>query len=125
MHLPHEVALRYRNAQVKQCSPAELVLLLFDGAIRFSSEAEAAMEKGDRARSGERIGRCIAILEQLEGGLDRSHAPELCDNLAALYTFCRSRLLAANLTQDRAALEEIRRVLRPVRDGWAEILGKG
>jgi len=117
-------AARYKNVQVQTCSPAELVLLLLEGVLRFTQEADAAMAAGDRARAGERIGRTHAILEQLAAGLDPTHAPELCENLTGIYAFCMRRLVEANLKQDRSLLAEVPPVIRPIRDGWAQILGK-
>lgn len=117
-------AARYKNTQVTTCSPGDLLLLLIDGALRFAKEADQAMEIRDRARAGDRIGRCHAILEQLSAGLDPTDTTGLCADLTALYAFCMSRLVEANLKQDREILSEISRVIRPVREGVAQVLGK-
>jgi flagellar protein FliS len=117
-------AARYKAVQVQTCSPAQLVLLLLEGVIRFSAEADQAMVKGDRARVGERTGRCHAILEELAAGLDMSDTTGLCENLMGVYGFCMRRLIEANLKQDRDLLAEVPKVLRPIRDGWAQLLGK-
>jgi flagellar protein FliS len=122
--LPRAVAARYKATQVATCSPGDLLLLLMDGALRFAAEADQAMERGDRARAGDRIGRCHAIIEQLSAGLDPTDTTGLCANLTALYAFCMGRLLEANLAQDRAMLAEVPTVIRPVRDGVAQVLGK-
>lgn len=122
--LLQKTAARYKATQVTTCSPGDLLLLLMNGAIRFAAEADQAMEQGDRARAGEKIGRCHAIVEQLAAGLDPTDTTGLCDDLAALYAFCMRRLSDANLAQDRAILAEVPRVIRPVRDGVAQVLGK-
>jgi flagellar protein FliS len=122
--LPNNIAARYKSVQVTTCSPAQLVLMLLEGVIRFAGEADQAMERGDRARAGERTGRCHAILEQLASGLDMTDDTGLCENLMGVYGFCMRRLLEANLEQDRAILAEVPKVIRPIRDGWAELLGK-
>ena len=57
-------AARYKNTQVTTCSPAELVLMLLDGVIRFATEAEQAIIANDRARAGERIDRTHKIIEE-------------------------------------------------------------
>lgn len=118
------VAARYKNVQVATCSPAQLVLLLLEGVIRFAGEADLALANGDRSRAGERIGRCHAILEELACGLDMTDDTGLCENLMGVYAFAMHRLMEANLKQDRAILAEIPVVLRPIRDGWAQLLGK-
>ncbi|MBS2020690.1 MAG: flagellar export chaperone FliS [Deltaproteobacteria bacterium] len=117
-------AARYKNTQVKTCSPAELVLMLFDGVIRFTTEAEQAMSAGDRARTGERIDRALAILEELTATLDPSHGAELCANLASVYDFCAHKLLQGNLERNPQYLREAITAIRPIREGWAQILGK-
>jgi flagellar secretion chaperone FliS len=94
-------AARYRGVQVKTCSPLQLLVMLFDGAIRFIGEAESAMAAKDRARAGERIGKAHAIIAELAATLDRDQAPELCDNL----------------------LGEVVRALTPLREGFAGIAG--
>lgn len=118
------VAARYKSVQVKTCSPAELVLLLLDGVHRFASEADAAMQAGDRARAGDRIGRCHAVVEELAAGLDMTDETGMCDNLLAVYGFCMRRLVEANLKQDRSMLAEVQRAVLPIREAWATILGK-
>lgn len=118
-------ATRYQSVQVGTCTPAKLVQLLLDGALRFASEAQAAMKAGDRARAGERIGRCHAIVAELLGSLDPSHAPELTENLTGLYGFCMQRLVAANISRDPTLLDEVSSVLTPLRDAWAELAAKG
>jgi flagellar protein FliS len=126
-HLPRgvaSVAAKYKTVQVSTCSPAELVFLLLEGVIRFAGEADAAIVAKDRARAGERIGRCHAVLEELARGLDMSDTTGLCENLMGVYAFAMRRLIEANLKQDREILAEIPRVVRPIRDGWAELLGK-
>ena len=117
-------AARYKNTQVKTCSPAELVLMLLDNVIHFTTEAEQTMGAGDRARTRERIDRALAIIEELAAGLDPSHAPELCANLASVYDFCSHRLLQANLERNPQHLRDAITAIRPIREGWAQILGK-
>ncbi len=122
--LPKAVAARYKATQVATCSPGDLLLLLMDGAIRFAAEADQAMARGDRARAGDRIGRCHAVIQELSAGLDPTDTTGLCANLTALYAFCMTRLLEANIAQDRKILAEVPTVIRPVRDGVAQVLGK-
>jgi flagellar secretion chaperone FliS len=118
------VAAKYKTVQVSTCSPAQLVLLLLEGAIRFAAEADTAIAAGDRARAGERIGRCHAVLEELAAGLDMTDTTGLCDNLLGVYSFAMRRLIDANLKQDREILAEVPRVVRPIREAWAQLLGK-
>jgi flagellar protein FliS len=112
-------AARYKKVAVKTCSPQQLLVMLFDGAIRFIGEAEAALGAKDHARAGERIGKAHAIIEELAATLDPMHAPELCANLLGIYTYAMGRLLEANLHQDPARLTEVAGLLAPLREAFA------
>ena len=117
---------RYKSVQVNTASPGELLLMLYDGLFRFINEAIVSLHEKNRARTGERIDRAHAILGELVSGLDSRYAPELCENLEALYLFCMGRLVDANLQQNPVALEEVLRVLTPLRDGWHIVIrGEG
>ncbi|MDB4943515.1 MAG: Flagellar biosynthesis protein FliS [Labilithrix sp.] len=117
------VAARYKGVQVQTCSPVQLLVMLYDGALRFVAEAQAAMVAKDRARAGDRIGRAHAIVTELTATLDHEQAPELCENLLALYSFCTRRLLEANLAQDPKILADVVIALTPIREGFAAIRG--
>ena len=109
---------RYRTVQLKTSSPADLLLLLYDGLLRFIGEARVAMVKGDRAVTGERISRAHAILDELSATLNPKADAVLCERLFALYQFSMSRLLDANMKQTPDLLDEVIRVLSPLRDAW-------
>lgn len=109
---------RYKSVQVKTSSPGELLLMLYDGLFRFLDEAAEAMRAKDLARVGDRIGKAHAILSELAATLNKSAAPELCENLEALYFFCMTRLVEANLHRDEERIQEVKRVLDPVREGF-------
>ncbi|MBX3206273.1 MAG: flagellar export chaperone FliS [Labilithrix sp.] len=114
-------ASRYRGVQLNTASPAQLVVMLYDGMLRFVGEADEALAQDARARAGDRIGRAIAIVDELAATLDPEHAPELAENLIALYGFCKRRLFDANLSRDRAALADVVAALTPLREAWASV----
>lgn len=109
---------RYKSVQVTTCSPGELLLLLYGGLFRFLGEASAAMKRGDRAVAGERIGRSHDILSELAASLNASFAPELCQHLEGLYLFCMTRIVEANLHQDPTRIDDVIRILTPLREAW-------
>ncbi len=109
---------RYKAVQVTTSSPGHILVMLFDGVFRFMDEAKEALSSGDRARFGQRISKAHAILEHLAGTLDHSVSPELCTNLEALYLFCMGHLAEANIHRDPAKLDEVARILEPLRDAW-------
>jgi flagellar protein FliS len=115
------VASRYKGVQVATASPVQIVAMLHDGILRFVSEAQAALETDDRARVGDRLEHAQAIFDELAATLDPKHAPELADNLLGLYFFCKRRLTTANLERTHAPLEDVVRVVTPLRDAWATL----
>lgn len=116
---------RYKSVQVTTCSPGELLLLLYGGLFRFLGEAAAAIRRGDRATAGERIGRSHEILGELAASLSASVAPELCANLEGLYLFCMGRIVEANLHQDAARVDDVIRILTPLREAWTTAVRGG
>jgi flagellar secretion chaperone FliS len=120
MNVPIQAALaRYGAIKVTTSSPGQLLVMLYDGLLRFLREAQAAMAANDRKRSGERIGRSHDILAYLLATLDPTHNAQLCAHLQPLYVFCMQHLLKANLEQDPTKLGELVRILTPLRDAWS------
>ena len=109
---------RYRSVQINTSSPGALLMMLFDGLLRFLGEAATAMRGGDRSRAGERISRAHAILDELNATLKPEAAPELCDRLRSIYMFCMSHLVQANVQQSPEMIDEVSRVLKPIRDAF-------
>lgn len=118
--IPNSAALKYKAVQVKTCSPGGLLVLLYQGLLRFVGEAAVAMRAGERGRAGEKIERAHGILSELLAGLRRDHAPELCDRLQGIYLFCMGHLVEANLHQDPERIDAVARILTPLRDAFTQ-----
>ena len=124
MNLPSQAALaRYGAVKVTTSSPGQLLVMLYDGLLRFLREAQAAMIAKDRCKCGEKLSRANAILAELLGTLDPSYNPQLCATLQPLYIFCMNHLLKANIQQKPEMIGEIIVVLTPLRDAWAKAVG--
>ena len=119
MNLPIQTAIaRYGAVKVTTANPGQVLLMLYDGLLRFLRDAQNSMAAKDRKKSGERISRAHAILAQLLSSLDPSHAPKLCEHLQSVYVFCMQHLLRANLQQDPDKIGEVIKILSPLRDAW-------
>jgi flagellar protein FliS len=70
---------------------------------------------------GERIGRALAIVDELTATLDHKFAPELAENLTALYGFCKRRLYEANVNLDPQCLADVKTAIVPLRDAFAAV----
>ena len=106
---------------VDSASPHQLIDMLFKGAMGKISEAKAAMLGGQIALKGEAVGKAIAIVEYLRVSLDPGIDAAFSEQLGELYRYIETRLLAANLNNDDAALDEAQDLLREIASGWAGI----
>ena len=115
---------RYQNVKITTGSPGDMLVALYDGLFRFLNVASTAVRQGKRDIANHAISRSHAILSELYVSLDRRYAPELCANLEALYGFCLERLVAANVKNDASLIDDIVRVLTPVRDAFREAVAQ-
>lgn len=115
---------QYFENQVNTASPEQLLIMLYNGAIRFVGEAEEAMASKKIAFRGERISKAIAILSELSATLDHEIGGEIAADLAALYDYMIRTLLAANIQDDASKLVEVREMLSGLRDTWLDAIDK-
>lgn len=115
-------AHRYQAVQISTSDPGATLVALFDGLFKFLFQAQHALRAGRRAAAGEAISRAHAIVSELLVALEPRHAPQLCANLTGLYDFSLSRLHHANLHSDAAAIDDVVRVLAPVREAFTTVV---
>jgi flagellar protein FliS len=119
---PQSAQQQYLRTRVMTATPEQLQMMLYDGAIRFSEQAKAALEARDYERSYNMISRVQKILTELSCTMKRDVAPELCDKLSALYSYLYKRLIEANVQHSVAAVDETLELLRYQRETWAMLL---
>jgi len=112
----------YKNSKVMTASPAELTLMLYDGAIRFCNIAMSAIDENDIQKSHTNIRKADAILEEFQLTLD--HKYEVAEDFDKVYKYLRERLMWANVKKDKEILEEVLVHLRTMRDTWKEVIDK-
>ena len=112
-----------RNA-VMTARPEQLQLMLYDGAIRFASQAREAIEKREIENSFNLLTRAQNIVREMESGLRHEVSPELCSQMASLYRFVFSKLVDANVNKDVQAVDDALKVLRHQRETWAILADK-
>ena len=110
----------YRQSAVLSATPAELVVMLYDGASRFLRQAATAMRARDVERAHNALRRAELIIAHLDGTLD-SEQGEIADRLHAIYHFCLAHLNRGRLAQDAGKLEEVSGLLGELRAAWAEV----
>jgi len=120
MH-PASVADQYLRTQVRSSAPLELVVLLYDAALRATATARDAMVKQDVRTRKTALSKAMAIVNELQSVLDLDRGGSIAEDLDRLYTWINSRLLDAVVKQDAAPIDEVRRVLETLRSAWHTI----
>ncbi|MCB9623975.1 MAG: flagellar export chaperone FliS [Sandaracinus sp.] len=116
---------RYRSSRTETASPVQVLVQLYEAALRYLREVHEAIEVRDPKRKGIAVAKAHAIVVELQATLDHDKAPELCERLHALYDFCLARIATANTGWDAAAADEAAQVLDTLRSAWAEIAAGG
>jgi flagellar protein FliS len=111
----------YRQTHVQSRSPLELVVMLYDGALRFLREAEEAMRKGDLVAKRDALNRVFAILSELQGTLNMEEGGETAASLDSLYTYMSNRLTEANMQLKPALVQEVITLMSGLREAWATV----
>ncbi|MSR63050.1 MAG: flagellar export chaperone FliS [Planctomycetes bacterium] len=114
-------AAAYKADRFENAPPLKLVLMMYEGALRFLDQAAAAHAAGDVPRFQERCLRAQAIVSELRLALDGAQAPELAANLNGLYLFAEGEIRAGILVGAATQLEPVRDVLKTLLDGWRRI----
>ena len=118
---PPRGAEAYRRTEAQSRSPVELVLMLYDGALRFVGEARSAAARNDIAARADAISKAIAIVSELQNTLDIDTGGDLAKELDRLYSYINTRLLDVSLKKDIAALDEVHKLLTTLREGWSQV----
>lgn len=117
-------AQHYMQTQVRSSSPLELVVMLYDGAIKATGAAIEATAQGDIRARREAVSKALAIIGELQGTLNLEQGGEVAERLDALYTWMTDGIVAATVKQDPQPLHDVRRILDTLRDGWQQIATK-
>lgn len=113
---------QYQQNQITTSTPEQLLIMLYDGAIRFTGQAMEAIANQDRVRKAEAISRAMAIICTLSDTLDHDIGGDIADNLDALYNFMVRELTNANLNNDPAHLLTVENLLVDLRKTWQEAI---
>lgn len=119
MALPNAYA-QYSNNKVLTASPAELVLMLYDGAIKFCNIAVVAIDAKDIPKAHTNIIKAQKIIDHLRITLDMSYP--VAQDFDNIYAYVAKRLVEANVSKDKEILEEVCTHLRSVKDTWKEVM---
>lgn len=111
---------QYTNSKVLTASPAELTLMLYDGAIKFCNIAIMGLEKNDIEKAHNNIVKVQRIIDEFRSTLDRKYP--VAEHFDRMYVYILQRLFEANIKKDKEILEEISMHLHSIRDTWKEVM---
>lgn len=111
----------YYQTHVQSRSPLELVVMLYDGALRFCDQAATAMDAGDMPTKAVAMSRAFAILAELQNTLNVKDGGEVALQLDALYAHMNDRLVDANIQRSSAPIRDVMNLLTPLRDAWSQV----
>ena len=121
-----KIAKSYKAQSVKTASPGKLVLMLFDGYLKFSATAKRGFDEEELTKKNELINNNLIkaqnIVTELQSSLDMSVPGELPGTLYRLYDYVLHQLQQANLQKKVVPIEEADKVMDELRDAWAEML---
>ncbi|GIV07321.1 MAG: flagellar protein FliS [Fimbriimonadales bacterium] len=112
---------RYLETAVETASPARLIVMLYDGVIRFIHEAAHAMRQRDYETQNTKLLRAQKILAELISSLDFDKGGEIAENLFRLYTYMYNQLVQANIDDSIENLEHVTALLSELREAWDAI----
>ena len=115
----------YRQNQILFSTPAETVLMLYEGAIRFLGQAiNKLIEKGNMGEKAKLVEKAVNIIDYLKSCLDKDNGGEVADNLDRIYEYMLIGLTEANLNNDKNKIEEVVKLFLPLAEAWADICRK-
>ena len=116
----NNMANAYQRNAIMTATPAELTLMLYEGAIKFCNIAIVAIEKKDIEKANANIKKAQAIINELRVTLD--HKYSVWEDFERVYDYIARRLLEANLQKDIEIIEDALKYIREMRDAWKEVM---
>lgn len=113
----------YRQTQVSTASQGELLLMLFDGAIRFARQSQEYMRQGELEQASSKLIRTQDIISELILSLDLS-VGEIAHNLQQLYTYIYDLLVQANVRKTPELVDDALHMLVELRETWEQVVGQ-
>ena len=115
----------YRESSITARSKEQLIVMLYDGAIKFLRQAIIAMENQDYEQKGKLLVKAMDIIDELDCCLDMELGGEVAENLRRLYDFMRRHLTEANIKLDAHRIRDVIACLDDLNEGWKAIAGQG
>ncbi|MDK2902922.1 MAG: flagellar secretion chaperone FliS [Clostridiales bacterium] len=109
---------QYRQSSIMTASPGELILMLYDGAIKFIKQAKGYIDEKDMQKANDAILKAEDIMAELMADLDPDY--EISQSLYSLYEFINDCLINANIKKDKQLLDQSMELINDIRQTWAQ-----
>lgn len=113
-------ASAYQNSKIQTATPADLTLMLYEGAIKFCNIAIVSIQNKDIKKASDNIIKAEKIIVEFRSTLDFKYA--VAKDFDLVYDYIYRRLVEANIKKDTDIIEEILKHLREMRDTWKEVM---
>lgn len=113
---------KYKNTSVKSASREKLLLMMYEGAIKFVKRAMLAIDENNIGNRGQNIGYAYDIIMELNNTLNHEVGGDIAQNLEQLYMFLTDKLTQANISGEKEHLEDVLKILETLYSGWAEAI---
>jgi flagellar protein FliS len=118
-------ARAYLATQVETTTQGELLIMLYEAAIKFLKRAKIEIDNKDYAKKGIYISKAMAIIHELAESLNKEKGGEITPKLNQLYMFCTSQLIKANIRLDKKMVDDVIKILDGLRSAYAHIVAGG
>lgn len=119
VHLAYQ---QYKEVQVKTANNGKLVLMLYQGIVKFLRLAKKYIEDGNIEAANENLIKAQKIINELSTNLDREKGGEIAGNLFRLYQFMNSQLIRANIKKEIAPIEIVEEMTIELLETWKQIV---
>lgn len=124
MALPYNARNQYLKTQVETASKEQLVVMLFDGILRFTEVARKAIEDKKIEEKHRALMRAQAIIMELLCTVDKEKGGDVAKNLISLHAYAFNALVACNLKEDTSKIDEVQNMYRQLKEGWLGAMEK-
>jgi len=115
---------QYKRTEVTTADQGKLILMMYDGAIKFVEIAKNKLRENDMAGKGIYISKAQGIISELMASLNMEGGGEIALSLEKLYAFMNRQLRIANVNKDIKPLDIVLKILKELRDAWGRIIEK-
>jgi flagellar protein FliS len=117
----HPSVAAYKQQSVLTATPGQLVVMLYDGALRFLQQGAALMRAEDQLGCDAKLRRAEDIIDELHATLDKDKGGEIASRLEGIYVFCKRQLIEARIQREPGMVDKVTELMTELRDAWSQI----